>query len=157
MALKRYDVNVELAVKYGTDISSVLSNIDKLSNFSINGEKYLMFMSTKHFQSFYPYWSNQEAITIINKLKKLNLAIKVFTNSQEIKEAVLKNKECSTNINSIFPNTCEWCGNNTIVLHEHHYPLKKSKGGTETVNICPNCHYEFHALENSYLINGCEQ
>ena len=42
---------------------------------------------------------------------------------------------------------CEWCGGKTHVLHEHHYPIPRSKGGTETVSICPNCHYEFHYLE----------
>lgn len=45
-------------------------------------------------------------------------------------------------------NKCEWCGENSVVLQEHHYPIPKSKGGTETVNICPNCHYGFHYLEN---------
>ena len=39
---------------------------------------------------------------------------------------------------------CEWCGVKTSVLCAHHYPIPKSKGGTETVNICCNCHHEFH-------------
>lgn len=52
--------------------------------------------------------------------------------------------------------TCTWCGVNTVVLHEHHYPIPKSKGGTKTVSICPNCHYEFHSLECSqkYILNN---
>ena len=41
---------------------------------------------------------------------------------------------------------CEWCGCFTGFLHNHHYPIPKSKGGEETVSICPNCHSEFHLL-----------
>lgn len=41
-------------------------------------------------------------------------------------------------------NECEWCNVKTSVLHKHHYPIPKSKGGTDIVNICPNCHHEFH-------------
>lgn len=39
---------------------------------------------------------------------------------------------------------CSWCEVKTSVLHEHHHPIPKSMGGVDTVNICPNCHHEFH-------------
>jgi hypothetical protein len=39
---------------------------------------------------------------------------------------------------------CLWCKIKTSVLHQHHYPVPKSEGGTETVGICPNCHHEYH-------------
>ena len=45
--------------------------------------------------------------------------------------------------------SCKWCGIKTLTLHAHHYPIPKSKGGTETVLICPNCHYEFHSMLES--------
>lgn len=60
--------------------------------------------------------------------------------SYEIKEKNLKLKGKGV--------PCEWCGDKSIVLQEHHYPVPKSAGGTETVSICPNCHYGFHYLEN---------
>ena len=41
---------------------------------------------------------------------------------------------------------CEWCGKEAYLLHKHHYPIPAKDGGTETVNICPNCHYTFHSL-----------
>jgi hypothetical protein len=41
---------------------------------------------------------------------------------------------------------CEWCKCSTAGLQEHHYPIPKSAGGTTTVNICANCHFEFHQL-----------
>lgn len=41
-------------------------------------------------------------------------------------------------------NTCDWCCIKTSVLHKHHYPIPRADGGREVVNICPNCHHEFH-------------
>lgn len=41
---------------------------------------------------------------------------------------------------------CEWCNSLTVALQKHHYPALKSQGGTETVSICANCHFEFHQL-----------
>ena len=52
---------------------------------------------------------------------------------------------------------CEWCGCYTAVLHKHHYPIPKSKGGTETVNICPNCHHEFHYSQRCIKLNLSEK
>ncbi len=62
---------------------------------------------------------------------------------QEVKQKLLNN-EYEKKLE------CEWCGEMVIVLQEHHYPIPKEQGGTETVNICPNCHYGFHAIVNSY-------
>lgn len=45
---------------------------------------------------------------------------------------------------------CEWCSIKTTALHRHHYPLRQSEGGIDIVNICPNCHQEFHSLENHW-------
>jgi hypothetical protein len=44
---------------------------------------------------------------------------------------------------------CHWCKGTSCILHEHHYPVKKSKGGQETINICPSCHSEFHFLSDN--------
>ena len=43
---------------------------------------------------------------------------------------------------------CLWCKVKTYVTHSHHYPIRKEDGGTETIEICPNCHHEFHFHEN---------
>ena len=62
---------------------------------------------------------------------------------EEIVE-ILKSK-----IPQIFPNVehyCNWCKGSSCLLHDHHYPMKKSKGGQETIKICPSCHCEFHFL-----------
>lgn len=42
---------------------------------------------------------------------------------------------------------CRWCEASTAILHKHHYPISESKGGTETIDICPSCHCEFHYLQ----------
>jgi hypothetical protein len=47
---------------------------------------------------------------------------------------------------------CEWCGEECYILHEHHYPIPERLGGTQTVRICPNCHYTYHLLCKNYEI-----
>ena len=55
-------------------------------------------------------------------------------------------------------NICEWCGIRTAVLHKHHYPIQKSNGGNAVVNICPNCHHEFHYSEIKISLNiSCDE
>ena len=41
---------------------------------------------------------------------------------------------------------CEWCDSETYCLSRHHYPKRKTHGGSAIVNICGNCHQEFHFL-----------
>lgn len=48
---------------------------------------------------------------------------------------------------------CSWCGIKTNVIDKHHYPIPRSEGGTEVIEICPNCHAEYHRCESSYVIN----
>lgn len=59
----------------------------------------------------------------------------------EIKTEILNEKEGGKKV-------CEWCGYQTSILHKHHHPVPKRLGGTETVNICANCHGEFHLKES---------
>lgn len=42
--------------------------------------------------------------------------------------------------------TCEWCNGSTTQLQKHHWPIPQSMGGEDTVNICANCHFEYHSL-----------
>ena len=59
---------------------------------------------------------------------------------ENIKNKILNDKENNNQI-------CEWCGCKTSVLHKHHFPIPKRYGGKDIVNICSNCHNEFHNLE----------
>ena len=63
---------------------------------------------------------------------------------EQIKADILDNKNEGSK-------TCEWCGCKTSILHKHHYPVSKREGGKETVNICSNCHNEFHSKEREIL------
>lgn len=81
--------------------------------------------------------SKQTLCTIKNKLKRLNL-IKITTNYEEAKKLVLEQKGRG--------DICEWCGCKTNAIQKHHYPIPEAKGGKKTVNICPNCHYEYHKI-----------
>jgi hypothetical protein len=48
-------------------------------------------------------------------------------------------------------NRCEWCESQSYILHKHHYPIPRSLGGEEVINICPNCHCEYHfLLDNTF-------
>lgn len=40
--------------------------------------------------------------------------------------------------------TCSWCGGTTFALEDHHFPVSRADGGTETVRVCANCHREYH-------------
>ena len=47
---------------------------------------------------------------------------------------------------------CQWCGGTTLNLNSHHFPIPKSKGGADVVNICPACHYDFHFVMDRGLV-----
>lgn len=64
--------------------------------------------------------------------------LRKITTAKEAKEVVLSNKNKGIK--------CDWCGCKTNAIQKHHYPIPKSKGGIATVNICPNCHYEYHLI-----------
>ena len=53
-------------------------------------------------------------------------------------------------------NVCEWCGINTYIIHEHHYPIPKKDEGRETVSICPTCHSAFHYFPNLIKITDLD-
>jgi hypothetical protein len=44
---------------------------------------------------------------------------------------------------------CSWCASPTVILHDHHYPIPRFEGGTDTVSICPQCHGEYHFLNDN--------
>lgn len=56
---------------------------------------------------------------------------------EEVKEKLMNRKK----------ETCEWCGCETLIIEEHHYPIPQRYGGTEVVRICKNCHIAFHQIE----------
>lgn len=84
-----------------------------------------------------------KALTIIGFLEK----VPVFTDEQ-IKEILCS--KTPQQVPTYLTHQCEWCNCLTGFLHNHHYPVPRSKGGEKTVTICPNCHSEFHLLVRIY-------
>ena len=41
-------------------------------------------------------------------------------------------------------NGCLFCGYDSSPLDKHHFPIRAKEGGSETIEICANCHREFH-------------
>ena len=42
---------------------------------------------------------------------------------------------------------CLFCASNNN-LQKHHYPIKKSNNGIDTITICKKCHFKFHSLSD---------
>lgn len=74
---------------------------------------------------------------LLNSLIKKKFIKSINLDSKNVKEIVINSKNC-------YGEQCEWCGEVSVALQEHHFPIAKADGGTETVKICPNCHYEYH-------------
>lgn len=76
-------------------------------------------------------------LRIKRKLKEIGL-IATITDYEMAKKIVLEQKGTG--------GKCQWCGTKTKALQKHHFPIPASKGGKDTVLICPNCHYEYHKI-----------
>ena len=120
-------------------------------------EHYLPFDLTIHERLYLELYNNAEGDTrkvdlvmsdslsyhgiqnIKNHLKELGLIkIPQKLSPEDAKEFVIAKSHTGLK--------CDWCGNYSYVLHEHHYPIMRSEGGTDTVHICPNCHCAFHIV-----------
>jgi len=91
--------------------------------------------------------SRRKAITTVQELTVKNIIKfdKIIKTSEEKRELLISKNLKGLGIGN---NVCEWCKCKTITLHLHHYPILKSKGGADTVSICPNCHTEFHSFDS---------
>lgn len=90
------------------------------------------------------FFSKSTIHRCINRLEEHGLIQKVTRNPEEIR-SLLESKNLDGK--GIGPLKCTWCKINTLALEEHHYPTPRTKGGENTVPICPNCHKEYHSLE----------
>lgn len=85
-----------------------------------------------------------------------NTVIKIKNSLYNKNEYVPDNKKCNTVEeakeftiqHSHTGQVCDWCGQSCYILHKHHYPISRKKGGKDVVNIniCPNCHSTFHSI-----------
>lgn len=91
---------------------------------------------------------NRTKKSILDYLKELqnNNYIIIKTLEKDYIVSLLKNKKMQGLGHGNL--VCCWCGVNTTTMHSHHYPVSKKDGGKETIEICPNCHHEFHFDNN---------
>lgn len=83
--------------------------------------------------------SKPTLIKIKNRLYKSGIIkYNLLTNPEDAKNFTIKNSH-----NGLL---CEWCGKQSYILQEHHFPISKKQGGTNMVKICPNCHYTYHSI-----------
>ncbi len=68
--------------------------------------------------------------------------------NEQVDVYAIKTHICDKNIPDVGMGhlACEWCGYHTFILDRHHFPVPARLHGTLTVNICRNCHAEFHYL-----------
>jgi hypothetical protein len=86
-------------------------------------------------------------IALKKRIKKyINMGL--LQNNTEFIVDLLKEKSLYSKNNGIGECVCEWCQIKTVILHKHHYPIAKKDNGKQIINICPNCHSEFHNYIN---------
>ena len=71
-----------------------------------------------------------------NKLKQKRL----------IEISKISDKQAFDALNNGYLKGCLFCGYNKSFLDKHHYPIRVKDKGTETIEICSNCHREFHTM-----------
>jgi hypothetical protein len=88
----------------------------------------------------------KQRYAINRKIKKLiDSKLITLSDDREIIASHLKIKNTVSPTDYWLP-LCLWCGKESMILEDHHYPVSKSSGGNETVKICPNCHRDFHMV-----------
>lgn len=89
------------------------------------------------------YKSKESLARTLKDLENMGLiSFEVLTQENIVHQ--LKNKKLYGR--GIGDRICEWCNCRTLVRHAHHFPIPRKDGGKLTVNICTNCHREYHYL-----------
>lgn len=143
MQITNLIVSENLAIKVG--ISSAVI-YDYLLKKSINGRH---FLDLDDISENITIMSSRSIGRAIDKLVSEGIVKKIKLTSID-KYEILSNKQMEGL--GIGNRVCEWCGCNTTILNKHHFPIQAKDNGTETVNICANCHSEFHHLTYDLVI-----
>lgn len=135
-----------LAVKIGLNEAIFVSYLESIIN-----DRGIAPVSQEDLEKVFPFWSARTIERIIGTCLQEGYIEKRSRPSftpKEAKEVVSEKtpQEINTDFLGVDQKRCAWCGCTTLVLQAHHYPIPRSEGGTETVNICANCHAEYHEL-----------
>lgn len=131
------DGRVRFSVDLACNIDIESSILYSLLKDRVNS-KGLAFIDLYQMVKPYPFLSYSTARRKMQKLESYG-CLEILPNKDKVKLlSTIKN-------DNLFGNeVCEWCKSKAITLEGHHYPISKSDGGVEIVNICPNCHSAFH-------------
>jgi hypothetical protein len=69
-----------------------------------------------------------------------------FYTPETAKENCCSKRKQSSAADILFSRDCSWCKAKTPHTHAHHFPIPACDGGLVTVDICANCHTEYHFL-----------
>lgn len=90
------------------------------------------------------HFANLIGITKENVSKNINDLVK---KGYIVKENYIPDKEVYKKLNKKNSETgCLFCGYNGVAIDKHHYPIRAKDGGAKTIDLCANCHREFHNL-----------
>jgi len=90
-----------------------------------------------------PFFGEKALRTILNSLEGSSyITISKLEPLEKMEMLRSKNLKGMGIGNSI----CPCCNCRTLTLHNHHYPVPRHLKGTETIMLCPSCHYEYHYL-----------
>lgn len=93
--------------------------------------------------------SKIKAGTIYTRFKKIRKNEFIESNnSDSLILKLIKNKQPQFFVDG---KTCEWCMGTSPLIEKHHFPIPRKNGGKEVVNICANCHGEYHFLKTRGL------
>lgn len=128
-------------VKNKSLLEYVFNNIKNYDDLNVTINNILYLLNINYNNNINNINDNDNDVSSTNRQ---NINFDIENDYEIIKEEVLKEKK-----NNLY--TCEWCGCKTSVIHKHHYPIPKRYGGKEIVNICSNCHNEFHSIESKKM------
>ena len=132
-----------LACRIGLNEAMVAHRLHRLIHES---GKWVM-LSTEQWNNEFPFWSRSTVQRTFTSLEDQSIIISRKLTKNEIVTILSDKHEQLFRDGRFTYARCTWCNAETLTLNEHHYPIPKASGGEDIVNICPNCHCEFHSLE----------
>jgi len=129
-------IHVPLALKIGCNPAMIFSTMAGLSIKHTLTNRLIK-------ERFAGLFNGRTVNKCLNELEKLEVIEPYFLSVTEIAEILISKSLKGKGIGTL---VCDWCSCNTCTLHAHHYPVPKKENGGKTVNICANCHREYHYL-----------
>ena len=141
--IENLTINQKVGAEVGTSAALVYDYIIKKS---VNGR---FFLDIEDIHSDLPIMSARSISRCVDKLVSSEYVTKAKLTSMEKFKILSRKRMDGLGIGN---RVCEWCGCNTAVLNNHHFPIPRKDNGAKTVGICANCHSEFHHLTSELII-----